>query len=331
MTTRQIYLKNKDILAQIHKSKMTYCWVADRKQTEFDVILSDLSQFHNRKTKAQPDGALNVARKAKSDRIKEQAYNDALADWEKNNGRPSQKPKQNQFEVDPKKINAKDLIVRIMTWDHIPLEPGRKKNPKSEADRRAKVNFPPFKHFKQNDEGEWVEIVRSHWKGDLDTGKFSVTHGKINNVLGSMFLKLCDRYSLRANWRGYSYIDEMRGQALIQLTQIGLQFDESKSQNPFAYYTAAITNSFTRVLNVEKRQRDIRDDLLQEAGQTPSWTRQIEYAEKMAVENERREAIKEEALDNDDNDNDDNDDNDNNVVDDKSMIGHNHPPGELDD
>jgi hypothetical protein len=66
----------------------------------------------------------------------------------------------------------------------------------------------------------------------------------------------------------------MRGQALLQLSQIGLQFDESKSQNPFAYYTAAITNSFTRILNIEKKSQNIRDDILEMNGLNPSWTRQ---------------------------------------------------------
>jgi hypothetical protein len=107
-----------------------------------------------------------------------------------------------------------------------------------------------------------------------------------------MFLKLCERYSLRSNWRGYSYVDEMRGQALIQLTQIALQFDEGKSQNPFAYYTAAVTNSFTRVLNVEKRQRDIRDDMLQNSGQMPSWTRQMESSAAHHAEIERLNALR---------------------------------------
>jgi hypothetical protein len=54
-----------------------------------------------------------------------------------------------------------------------------------------------------------------------------------------------------------------------------LQFDESKSQNPFAYYTAAITNSFTRVLNIEKKNQNIRDDILEQNGLNPSWTRQF--------------------------------------------------------
>ena len=66
----------------------------------------------------------------------------------------------------------------------------------------------------------------------------------------------------------------MRGQALLQLSQIGLQFNESKSQNPFAYYTAAITNSFTRILNIEKKNQNIRDDILEMNGLNPSWTRQ---------------------------------------------------------
>ena len=103
-----------------------------------------------------------------------------------------------------------------------------------------------------------------------------------------MYLKLVDRYSQRSNWRGYTYVDEMRGQALLQLAMIGLQFNEAKSDNPFAYYTAAITNSFTRVLNIEKKNQNIRDDILIDSGHLPSYGRQI------AHENEMK-ALREEA------------------------------------
>ena len=84
----------------------------------------------------------------------------------------------------------------------------------------------------------------------------------------------------------------------MQLSQIGLQFDESKSQNPFAYYTAAITNSFTRVLNVEKRNQNIRDDMLQEAGAMPSFTRQIKHEEeqKLLREQKMNTQVPEEAI-----------------------------------
>jgi hypothetical protein len=69
----------------------------------------------------------------------------------------------------------------------------------------------------------------------------------------------------------------MKGQAILQLTQIGLQFDESKSDNPFAYFTAAVTNSFVRVINIEKKMQNIRDDILEMNGMNPSNTRMINH------------------------------------------------------
>jgi len=75
---------------------------------------------------------------------------------------------------------------------------------------------------------------------------------------------------------GNTYVEEMKGQALLQLSQIALQFDESKGDNPFAFYTTVIRNCFTRVLHSEKKNQTIRDDLLIMAGARPSFTRQIE-------------------------------------------------------
>jgi hypothetical protein len=171
-----------------------------------------------------------------------------------------------------------------MTFDHIPLAPGRKKTTKTTADSHDKVNFPPFQHWKYNDQDELACVGKSHWRGPVDTGHFDKDKGRITENLGKMFIKLSERYAQRSNWRGYTYIDEMKGQAILQLSHIGLQFDESKSENPFAYYTAAVTNSFTRILNIEKKSQNIRDDLLEEAGLTPSLTRQNsqEYAEEIA-------------------------------------------------
>jgi hypothetical protein len=107
----------------------------------------------------------------------------------------------------------------------------------------------------------------------MENGYFSKDHGKATNKLAMMWLKLVDRYATRGNVRGYTYNDEMKGQAIVQLAQIGLQFDESKSNNPFAYYTAAVTNSFVRVINIEKRNQNIRDDILEMNDLNPSYTR----------------------------------------------------------
>ena len=160
-----------------------------------------------------------------------------------------------------------------MSYDHIPLEFGRKKNPKTEADARVKINFKPYQHWKFDDDSNLVCVGKSHWKGDLDTGEFDKHAGKMTDTLARMVIKICERYATRGNVRGYTYNDEMKGQAILQLTQIGLQFDESKSDNPFAYFTAAITNAFVRVINIEKRNQNIRDDILEMNGLNPSFTR----------------------------------------------------------
>lgn len=271
------YLNNKDILKEINKSKLTYCYIQDEKYNNYDVIVRDINEIN--------DKAIAEARANKAAKIQSEGYAAAMLTHDKKDYK--NKPKQKEFAVDPESFDIEELVFRVMNMEHIPLEPGRKKNPKTPADERAKVNFPAFKHYAYQS-GELKEVVRSHWEGSLSNGKFSTDHGRITNKLGTMFLKLVERYSHRANWRGYTYVDEMRGQALVQLSQIGLQFDESKSDNPFAYYTAVVNNSFTRVLNIEKKNQTIRDDILIEQGHLPSFSRQIQHEEELRA---LREAV----------------------------------------
>ena len=252
------YLNNKDILAEIHKSKNKFCSYIDNNYSNYDIILPDIDKINIR--------TIAEAKRNKAKRL-------STADYEKRK-MAGEKVKQADCEVDYRSITKEELIFRIMTFDHIPEEPGRKKNPKTVADRKTKLNFPPFQHYKFNDDGELELVGKSHWVGGMENGHFSKEHGKATDKLAMMWMKLVDRYATRGNVRGYTYNDEMKGQAILQLAQIGLQFDESKSQNPFAYYTAAVTNSFVRVINIEKRNQNIRDDILEMNDLNPSFTRQ---------------------------------------------------------
>lgn len=266
------YLNNRDLLKQIHLSKNTYCKYRDPvTDHQYDIILPSLDRI-NQRTVAE-------ARRNRADRLK----------------------RETGIVHNEKKIPNTDLVFRITCWEHIPIAPkkvpkvtGKKKKLQDILDleepvedpladivdeivldpTHVRVNFPPFYHYRITEDREPYLVGKSHWKGDLITGEYSRDHGDMTPELARMFLKLCERYATRSNWRGYTYNEEMRGQALLQLSQIGLQFDESKSQNPFAYYTAAITNSFTRILNIEKKMQNIRDDILEMNGLNPSWTRQ---------------------------------------------------------
>jgi hypothetical protein len=278
--TKVNYLNNRDILKEIHLSKNTYCRYADpATDHQYDIILPSVSKINQRTiAEARRNRAARLARETGE-------------------------------EVNEKKIAHTDLVFRVMTWEHIPRAP--KKIPKSAAKKRRledildidtdpvetteadeelqdpghmRVNFPPFFHYRVNEHRIPYIVGKSHWRGNLDSGEFSKEHGTMTRRLAEMFMKLCERYATRSNWRGYTYNEEMRGQALLQLSQIGLQFDESKSQNPFAYYTAAITNSFTRILNIEKKNQNIRDDILEMNGLNPSWTRQYANADKRPID-----------------------------------------------
>jgi len=255
--TPKNYLNNKDMLNEIHKSKTSFCVFTDPSYHRYHLILPNLS-------------AINVRTIAQAKRVKAKSLSDAEYARKKLNG---EKVKLSDCEISYKKIPKTDIIFRIMTFEHIPLNSTRKKNPKTVADHHEKVNFIPFQHWKFDENDNLVCVGKSHWSGDLETGHFNAQSGQITDTLARMMIKICERYATKGNVRNYTYNDEMRGTALLQLTQVGLQFDESKSDNPFSYYTSSITNAFVRVINMEKRNQQMRDDILEANGLNPSYTR----------------------------------------------------------
>ena len=258
----QNYLNNRDMLKEIHISKANYSWFENRDlYHQYDVIIENNAGEID--IQEEICNLVGTARQNRADRIQKAA-------WDLNTDK---KKKQVDFAVDINSFHEEELVFRVMTFDHIPDQPGRKANPKTVADHKVKLHFPPWKQYILRN-GEIAEVGISHHNKDKE---FDIISGKITATLANMYIKLVERYSQRGNWRGYTYIDEMRGQALLQLAQIGLQFNEARSDNPFAYYTAVVNNSFTRVLNIEKKNQGIRDDLLEKAGQAPSWTRQLEH------------------------------------------------------
>ena len=122
------YLNNKDILKEIHKSKSTFCSYTDPEYAMFDIILLDVDK-------------INIRTIAEAKRNKAKKQSQLAFETRKLAG---EKVKQAECEVDYKKMVKEELIFRIMTFDHIPEEPGRKKNPKTIADTKTKLNFPPM-------------------------------------------------------------------------------------------------------------------------------------------------------------------------------------------
>jgi len=95
---------------------------------------------------------------------------------------------------------------------------------------------------------------------------------RVSDKLGRMFMILATRYASKPNFSGYSYKSEMINSGIVACVGALHKFDSAKSENPFAYYTSVIHNSFIQILNKEKRQQEIRDRLLIDNLYNPSYT-----------------------------------------------------------
>ena len=195
------YLNNRDLLAEIHKSKCSFSSFTKPEYSQHDIILPSIDKINIR--------TIAEAKRNKAKRLGLEAFVAARLSGDK-------KIKLLEVTPDYKTIAKTDIVIRIMTFDHIPLAPGRKKTVKSTANGHDRVNFPPFQHFKFDETDNLICIGKSHWKGTVEKGHFSKDHGRITENLGKMYIKLSERYAQRSNWRGYTYVEEMRGQAVLQ-------------------------------------------------------------------------------------------------------------------
>ena len=226
------YLNNKDILKEIHKSKTSYCSFTKNEYHQYDGIIDC------------PDMSLekSLAFAIKPTQIKEAKLMKSLR-------LSAEQGLTGQRKIDPKTIETDGLIFRVMTWDHIPLsqKQPRKVVKKKKAfdiidfdeanssedsfadleDKKtkalvddmvhAKVNFPPFQHYRLDTDTMTLSLVgKSHWKGGMKTGSFTATNGALTDKLARMYIMLCEKYAMKYNWRGYTYNDEMRSSAILQ-------------------------------------------------------------------------------------------------------------------
>lgn len=254
------YLSNKELLSEIHKSKITYCYFIDEDAKNYDIIV---------RSKEDILPSIDRAKQNKIDRLTRRAKDQMKLD----NCSPT---KISTFSIDPNSIEKTSLVFRVMTYDHIPLDENRTRKTTKLSDKHVKTNFLPFKHFRIGENDSLIEVGRSHWKDGFHNGSFSVDHGQLTNRLANQFILLVDRYAQKGNWRGYTWIEDMKGQALMQLTEAALKFDESKSENPFAYLTMCCTNCFRGILNAEKRISEIRNKVMVENGYDATFGSQVD-------------------------------------------------------
>ena len=109
------YLNNRDLLSEIHKSKCSFSSFSQKDFSQHDIIVADLKKITQK-----------IILEAKKNRAKRIGIKNFIIERDQGN----KKVKLADLIPDYKKIPKTDIIFRIMTYDHIPLSPGRKKSTK---------------------------------------------------------------------------------------------------------------------------------------------------------------------------------------------------------
>ena len=101
VTKKVNYLNNKDILKEIHKSKMSFCYIEDDKYDMYDIIVDNVKKI-TKKT-------LSEAKENRANRIQSEGYAEAMLHHDSKDYR--NKPKQKDFAIDPESID--EAVRRI--------------------------------------------------------------------------------------------------------------------------------------------------------------------------------------------------------------------------
>lgn len=226
------YINNQELIAEVWKSKLSYCDIVDHNHLTPDVIVD--STFN-------PNEPRNIS--VRVVRTLEE-------------------------------ITEPDLTIRVDTHDHIPRASTIGKGRLGHLE--GGINFEPFilyRSYRHGDEIVFREIARSHYKN----GVFKPDAGRLTPRLGRLILLMTDKFGHKLSWRNYSYIDDLKLEAVLNLTQNVLKFNDAKTKNAHAYITRCIETTFIRELKRQKKHSKIRDAVLVDNGMMPSFGAQVDH------------------------------------------------------
>lgn len=83
------------------------------------------------------------------------------------------------------------------------------------------------------------------------------------NYIAECIVLVPTRLATKSNFAGYSFRDEMVGDAIENIVQYYRNFDIHKSKNPFAYFTQISYYAFIRRILKEKKQSYVKHKMIQ--------------------------------------------------------------------
>lgn len=105
---------------------------------------------------------------------------------------------------------------------------------------------------------------------------------RMTDELANMLMMLCARYAKHPDYANiYSYDEDMKAFAMLTFVKVWRSFNPEKSNNPFAYFTQICRHAFYQYLNHETKQRTIKDEILVNIGELPSFSYMENYNDEL--------------------------------------------------
>jgi hypothetical protein len=108
------------------------------------------------------------------------------------------------------------------------------------------------KHYINNE--DFLKALTDYKVAKKSAKDENLKEPSIPNYIGECFMKIAEGLSHKPNFINYTYRDEMISDGIENCLMYFENFDETKSKNPFAYFTQVVYFAFLRRIQKEKKQ-----------------------------------------------------------------------------
>ena len=120
------------------------------------------------------------------------------------------------------------------------------------------------KHYINNE--DFLKALVEYKTRKKDAVEKGLPEPRIPNYIGECFMKIAEGLSHKPNFINYTYRDEMIADGIENCLMYFANFDETKSNNPFAYFTQIIYYAFLRRIQKEKKQLYVKYKATEQIG-----------------------------------------------------------------
>lgn len=113
------------------------------------------------------------------------------------------------------------------------------------------------------DNDEFYRIMAEYKEKVIKSKENGTPKPRVSEAIGANILLIANNLATKGNFANYSYIDEMKDDAVENCLKYIDNFDHIKYKKPFAYFTTIVYYAFVRRINNEKKEQYVKYKMLE--------------------------------------------------------------------